>query len=102
MVCKDKGMLSNRDVRKALEPFLPSEEALRKMEVAHASAAARCANGRDEDLGRNYTNASRNQQLAPETGGSTCIGSNVRVVLVPDDWCKSSGGHGQVALPASA
>ena len=32
VVCEDKSLLSNRDVRKALEPFLPSGEALKDLE----------------------------------------------------------------------
>ena len=40
MICKDKSLLSNRDVRKALEPFLPNEDTLRALDASRASSTA--------------------------------------------------------------
>ena len=40
VVCRDKSLLSNRDVRRALEPFLPSGTALEALELARNAAPA--------------------------------------------------------------
>jgi len=40
VVCSDKSLLSNRDVRRALEPFLPSGKALEALELARDAAPA--------------------------------------------------------------
>jgi len=40
VVCKDKSLLSNRDVRKALEPFLPNEDTLRALDASRACLTA--------------------------------------------------------------